>query len=44
MTTAPRPPEPGFNPAAIDRKWQDRWEADRLHQVPDDSPAPNGTK
>ena len=29
-----------YDPQAIDRKWQDRWAADRLHQVRDDDPRP----
>ena len=40
MTTIPRFSEPGLDPAAIDRKWQDRWERDGLHRVPDDDPRP----
>ena len=35
MTTSPRQVELGFNPVEIDRKWQERWERDELHRVPD---------
>jgi leucyl-tRNA synthetase len=40
MTTSPRQVELGFAPVSIDQKWQDRWEADELHKVPDDDPRP----
>ena len=35
MTTTPRQVELGFDPVAIDKKWQERWEQDELHKVPD---------
>jgi leucyl-tRNA synthetase len=35
MTTNPRQVELGFDPVTIDRKWQERWERDELHKVPD---------
>ena len=35
MTTNPRQVELGFDPVTIDRKWQERWEQDELHKVPD---------
>ena len=40
MTTSPRQVELGFAPVSIDRKWQERWERDELHKVPDDDPRP----
>ena len=40
MTSSPRQVELAFDPAAIDRKWQDRWEADGLYKVSDDDPRP----
>ena len=35
MTTSPRQVEMGFDPVAIDQKWQERWERDELYRVPD---------
>jgi leucyl-tRNA synthetase len=29
-----------YDPQAIERKWQARWEADRLYRTPDDDPRP----
>jgi leucyl-tRNA synthetase len=29
-----------YDPMALDRKWQERWEADGLHHVADDDPRP----
>ncbi|MQG80056.1 MAG: leucine--tRNA ligase, partial [SAR202 cluster bacterium] len=40
MTSSPRQVELAFDPAAIDRKWQARWEQDGLHKVYDDDPRP----
>ena len=40
MTSGQRQGEPGFDHATIDQKWQDRWERDGLHRVPDDDPRP----
>ena len=40
MTTSPRHVEMGFDPVAIDRKWQERWERDGLHRVPDHDSRP----
>ena len=40
MTSSPRQVELAFDPAAIDRKWQARWEQDGLHKVSDDDPRP----
>ncbi|MQG27186.1 MAG: leucine--tRNA ligase, partial [SAR202 cluster bacterium] len=40
MTSSPRQVELAFDPAAIDRKWQARWEKDGLHKVSDDDPRP----
>ena len=40
MTSGQRPGEQGFDHATIDQKWQDRWERDGLHRVPDDDPRP----
>ena len=36
MTSSPRQVELAFDPAAIDQKWQARWEKDGLHSVSDD--------
>ena len=38
MTSSPRQVELAFDPAAIDSKWQARWEQDSLHKVLDDDP------
>ena len=35
MTMGSRQVELGFDPVAIDSKWQERWERDELHKVPD---------
>jgi leucyl-tRNA synthetase len=40
MTTVPRQVELRYDPAAIDRKWQDRWAQDNLYRVNDDAPRP----
>ena len=40
MTSRPLQVELAFDPAAIDRKWQARWEQDGLHKVSDDDPRP----
>jgi leucyl-tRNA synthetase len=40
MTTVPRQVELRYDPAAIDRKWQDRWAQDNLYRVNDDGPRP----
>jgi len=40
MTSSPRQVELAFDPAAIDSKWQARWELDGLHKVLDDDPRP----
>ena len=40
MTSSPRRVELAFDPAAIDRKWQARWEKDGLHKVSNDDPRP----
>ena len=40
MTSAPRKVELLFNPAEIDRKWQDRWARDSLYRVDDDDSRP----
>ena len=40
MTSSPRQVELAFDPAAIDRKWQSRWEQDGLHKVLDEDPRP----
>ncbi|MBM3941705.1 MAG: leucine--tRNA ligase [SAR202 cluster bacterium] len=40
MTTPSRQIELRYDPAAIDRKWQERWAADGLYRVPDDDPRP----
>ena len=40
MTTSSRQAELGFDPVSIDRKWQERWERDELHKVPDHDPRP----
>ena len=40
MTSSPRQVELAFDPAAIDSKWQARWEQDGLHKVLDDDPRP----
>jgi leucyl-tRNA synthetase len=40
MTSSPRQVELAFDPAAIDRKWQARWEEDGLHKVSDDDLRP----
>ena len=40
MTSSPRQVEMAFDPAAIDSKWQARWELDGLHKVLDDDPRP----
>ena len=29
-----------YNPPAIEKKWQQRWEADALYRTPDDDPRP----
>ena len=40
MTSTPRPVELRYDPAAIDRKWQDRWERDGIHRVDNEDPRP----
>ena len=40
MTSSPRQVELAFDPVAIDRKWQARWEKDGLHKVLDNDPRP----
>ena len=40
MTSRPRQVELAFDPGAIDRKWQARWEKDGLHKVSNDDPRP----
>jgi len=40
MASSPRQVELPFDPAAIDCKWQARWEKDGLHKVFDDDPRP----
>jgi leucyl-tRNA synthetase len=40
MTTTPRTVQLHYDPKALDRKWQDRWDADELHHVNDDDPRP----
>ena len=40
MTSVSRQVELGFDPVSIDRKWQDRWERDGLHRVPDHDERP----
>ena len=40
MTSSPRQVELAFDPAAIDSKWQARWEKDGLHKVLDNDPRP----
>ena len=40
MTSGSRQVELGFDPASIDRKWQERWERDDLHRVPDHDSRP----
>ena len=40
MTSSPRQVEMAFDPAAIDSKWQARWELDGLYKVLDDDPRP----
>ena len=40
MTSSPRQVALAFDPAAIDSKWQARWEQDGLHKVLDDDPRP----
>jgi leucyl-tRNA synthetase len=40
MTTTPRTVQLRYDPKALDRKWQDRWDADELHHVNDDDPRP----
>jgi leucyl-tRNA synthetase len=40
MTTTPRTVQLRYDPKALDRKWQDRWDADKLHHVNDDDPRP----
>ena len=39
-TTAQRQVEPRYDAVAIDRKWQERWEKDRIYRVEDDDPRP----
>ena len=40
MTSTPRPVELRYDPAAIDRKWQERWEKDGIHRVDNEDPRP----
>jgi len=40
MTTTPHTVQLRYDPKALDRKWQDRWDADELHHVNDDDPRP----
>ena len=40
MTSNPRPVELRYDPAAIDRKWQERWERDGIHRVDNEDPRP----
>ena len=40
MTSTPRPVELRYDPAAIDQKWQDRWERDGIHRVDNEDPRP----
>ncbi len=40
MTSSPRQVELRYDPAAIDRKWQERWERDGIYSVDDDDPRP----
>ena len=40
MTSTPRPVELRYDPAAIDRKWQERWERDGIHRVDNEDPRP----
>lgn len=40
MATPSRPARLRYDPAAIDRKWQQRWVDDRVYHVDDDDPRP----
>ena len=40
MATSSRPSRLRYDPAAIDRKWQRRWDEDRIYHVDDDDPRP----
>ena len=40
MTTSHRQAELRYDPAEIDRKWQERWEKDGLHRVDSQDPRP----
>ena len=40
MTSNPRPVELRYDPAAIDQKWQERWEKDEIHRVDNEDPRP----
>ena len=40
MTSNPRPVELRYDPAAIDQKWQERWEKDGIHRVDNEDPRP----
>jgi leucyl-tRNA synthetase len=40
MATSPRVSPMRYAPSLIDRKWQDRWAADKLYAVRDDDPRP----
>ena len=40
MTSRPRQAELRYNPAEIDRKWQERWDKDGLYRVDDQDPRP----
>ena len=45
MTTGSRQVELGFDPVAIDRKWQERWERDELHKCAGlSTTGPSGSK
>ena len=40
MTSTPRPVELRYDPAAIDQKWQERWEKDGIYRVDNENPRP----
>ena len=40
MTSSPRSVELRYDPVAIDKKWQDRWEKDEIHRVNNEDPRP----
>ena len=40
MTTTPEYQESKYDPIALEKKWQERWEADGIYRVPDDDDRP----